>query len=409
MQRHKFNFVRWALVFLCALMIHGQFCPLALGQNVAAMQSLGFRNTHINFETPPGYVQGFRDYLNYLAGAQIGTQVGPISYVGNYGGVSESASDDDGFTFYRLTDDIDENGIPGAVIILVPGPNGEFILTTMTDFDDLHTFNIGFDQVSNGGLPYSGAVDAINVVWVGGEEEVDDEPLEDWQAAEALRISDWQLTGNERGLPAPMQSMTETRAPPDTLTSDSRPRRKAKRRRPNGLGILYGLRVIEREDAEYMHGTGGIIGSITSETVAENHVMGPAVGLVWIKSYGPWTTKLQGVVSVGFNSGDVEQQNAIGAEMVPGAINRPLFAQPTESSHHDSHDEFSPNGELRVELNLRITESTTFAINWSGIAVENALIAEDRTRFYLPDMGLVDPGSQQLLVHHFFCGIELVR
>ena len=50
---------------------------------------------HVNFETPAGYLQGFRDYLNFLAGAAIGTQVGPVAYVGNYGGVSRNPTLDD--------------------------------------------------------------------------------------------------------------------------------------------------------------------------------------------------------------------------------------------------------------------------------------------------------------------------
>ena len=41
------------------------------------------------FETPPGYLTGFRDYLNFLADAAIGTQGGPILYVGNYGITTE--------------------------------------------------------------------------------------------------------------------------------------------------------------------------------------------------------------------------------------------------------------------------------------------------------------------------------
>ena len=53
--------------------------------------ALGFGNVHVNFATPAGYLQGFRDYLNYLAGAAIGTQVGPVAYVGNYGGTQEAA------------------------------------------------------------------------------------------------------------------------------------------------------------------------------------------------------------------------------------------------------------------------------------------------------------------------------
>ena len=59
------------------------------------LYALGFGNVHINFETPAGYLLGFRDYLNFLADAAIGTQVGPVAYVGNYGGLHEDDIDDD--------------------------------------------------------------------------------------------------------------------------------------------------------------------------------------------------------------------------------------------------------------------------------------------------------------------------
>ena len=53
--------------------------------------ALGFGNVHVNFDTPEGYLFGFRDYLNFLAGAAIGTQAGPVMYVGNYGGLDEKS------------------------------------------------------------------------------------------------------------------------------------------------------------------------------------------------------------------------------------------------------------------------------------------------------------------------------
>jgi hypothetical protein len=133
------------------------------------------------------------------------------------------------------------------------------------------------------------------------------------------------------------------------------------------------------------------------------------VGLVWIKTRGRWTTRLHGLASAGFNGGSVRQENSIGAELVPGAVNRMLYAQPTKSAHHASFDEMSPSAELRAEANYRITDNITFAINWSGVSVENALEAAGRTRFYLPDMGLAEPGHQRILVHNFFCGIEVLR
>ena len=71
------------------------------------------------FETPPGYLVGFRDYFNILAGAEIGTQGGPMLYVGNYGASAEGRHDDP-HQFFRLADDIDEDGIAGSGFIVDP-------------------------------------------------------------------------------------------------------------------------------------------------------------------------------------------------------------------------------------------------------------------------------------------------
>jgi hypothetical protein len=364
----------------------------------AGQTNLGFGSVHIQFDTPTGYLQGFRDYLNYLAAAEAGNQTGPITYVGNYGSTSNNS-----VTFVRLTNDINENGVPGAVIIVDPVTGR---LTTMTDFGDLHTFNIGFDEVSLGQIPHSGAIDVINVVWLGDDqtEERNAHTLASWQPAEALRFSDWQAAGVEDGATS---SDAEPKAEDPNLAPKFSPEFVGKKK--NGVGLIYGVRMIEREDFESLRGTGGIFGSVRSETVAANHVMGPAVGLVWIRTRGRWSARLQGLVSVGFNSGSVEQNNLLGDSLVPGAINRPLYAQPIASAHHDSFDEFSPSGELSAGASYRISQSITFAVNWSGITIENALEATNRRRDFLPDFGLVDPGNQNLFVNNFFCGIEITR
>ncbi len=75
-------------------------------------RAFGFGSVPILFETPPGYLFGFRDYLNILADASIGTQGGPMLYVGNYGGIAEN--DDVPIDFFRLADDLDEDGIAGS-------------------------------------------------------------------------------------------------------------------------------------------------------------------------------------------------------------------------------------------------------------------------------------------------------
>ena len=59
----------------------GRRCPNA----GVDLRAFGFGSVPVLFETPPGYLIGFRDYLNILADAAIGTQGGPMLYVGNYG------------------------------------------------------------------------------------------------------------------------------------------------------------------------------------------------------------------------------------------------------------------------------------------------------------------------------------
>jgi hypothetical protein len=240
-----------------------------------------------------------------------------------------------------------------------------------------------------------------------GEEETSAEENENtivvWQAAEALRIRDWAKTGMDGGA-APLDRIaSEEPSPvPHTLA-------RAVRTRNNGIGIIYGLRTIDRQDSYSVSAVGGIIETFYLDTVAENHIIGPQVGLVWLKTRGRWSARLQGMASMGFNYGDVQQDGQIGPELIPGALNRPLFARPTEFAHKDPHNEFSPNGELRAEAIYRITNRITFAVDWSGVVIDNALESQERVRLALPDMGLIDRANQRTFVHNFFCGIEMVR
>jgi hypothetical protein len=99
-------------------------------------------------------------------------------------------------------DDIDADQGYGPASVV----DGNGVLIPVVDFDDLHTFNIIFEHLTAAGIPQSGAVDAINVVWLSEEQSSDqpDDAIVSWQAAEALRIRDWQFTGIDGGSVSPM-------------------------------------------------------------------------------------------------------------------------------------------------------------------------------------------------------------
>ena len=178
---------------------------------------------------------------------------------------------------------------------------------------------------------------------------------------------------------------------------------------PNGFGIVYGLRSYNSCDAFVFDGFGGILSRAASETTAENKIVAPQLGVVWARSHGKWSFQAQGTALAGYNDGQVLQRNAVGSEVIPGTLNRPVFAQPVYSQHSESHHDFSPGGELRAETSYHFSESLSLKLAWSAILFDNVLLADNRTVYFLPDLGLQDPGNQQLIVQDLYCGIEYLR
>jgi hypothetical protein len=294
---------------------------------------------------------------------------------------------------------VDQGSGPALVV------DGNGTLFPVVDFDDLHTFNIIFEHLTAAGIPHSGAVDAINVVWLGEEQPSGqpDDAIVSWQGAEALRIRDWQFTGIDGGSVSPMDMHWPGEiGPAPQMWAAPLPSRQ------NGLGIIYGVRMIERQTGIYVTADGGLLGSAYWHTEAENHVLGPQLGLMLLRSAGRWSLRFQATAMAGFNYGDVQQNGSIGQRLIPGALNRALFGRPTSFRNVHPHDEISPSGELRAEATYRVTDRISFALTWSGIAIGNALLSENRIGDSMPDLGLIDPGEQQILVHNLFCGVTVV-
>jgi hypothetical protein len=319
------------------------------------LYALGFGNVHINFETPTGYLLGFRDYTNYLAEASIGTQVGPLAYVGNYGGVLEDTGDDQDFEipFFRLTDDINQNGVFGSLIIITVAPDGSLQLTTLTDFDDLHQFNIAFDQVVVRSRTKMNGVEAM-----------------------------WSHEMTNRHYQAKHQN--------------------------NHVELGFGARFLQLEDYFSLLADGGILGRTSSDTWLNNNIVGPQVRAKWVNQRQRWRVSSTASFLFGYNTQNWSQENGIGAELVPGALNRLLYAQPTYSQHGLTRDDFSPVGELRLEAAYYLTQAFALKAGYTGMYVGNIRRASTSVRYYLPDMGYRDSGTQELISNGVDLGIEFV-
>ncbi len=315
------------------------------------LYALGFGNVHVNFDTPAGYLQGFRDYLNSFVDAQIGTQVGPVAYVGNYGGMQEDDLDDDlGFTFFRLTDDLNGNFIFGSTIIIDP-TTGQ--ISILTDYGDLHTFNIAFDQVQ-------------------------------------------------------VRSRTKTTGVEAMWTHELTNSHYMAKHQNNHVELGFGARFLQVSDEFGFVANGGILGLTTSDTNIDNNIVGPQVRAKWVNQRQRWRTSGTASMLFGYNTQNWAQENGIGFELVPGATNRLLYAQPTYSQHGLTFNQFSPVGELRLETAYYLTQAFALKVGYTGMYVGNIKRAATSVRYYLPDMGYRNSGNQELISNGVDFGIEFV-
>jgi hypothetical protein len=324
--------------------------------------------------------------------------------VENYGGgANVDDNGDNTITFFRLTDDIDQDGIAGAIIVVDPSTG---LLTTVHDFDDLHTFNIAFDQMTleqGSGLR---SFDVGAVYWFFGDES---EPADPNRRAVPKTVAVLEGYSRRTGSrPAVTRNINGAFTAP-SQAYPSQYTRFATNRKQDGLGFIYGFREAVLWSRFGFEGDGGILGRTETHTNTENWVEGPQAGLVGYKRFGPLSFYAHGLVVAGLNDGEIEQFNEVGEELVPGATNRLLYAQQTHSTHGDSRDEIVPTGVVWAETGLQLTKNSSVKLAWSAIFLENILLAEDRTRFFLPDMGLREPGTQSYFNYTLFCGVEMVR
>ena len=322
--------------------------PIAGGDE----RAFGFGSVPVMFETTPGFMLGFRDYMNNFSDALLGTQRGPYAYVGNYGSSVDPSTLP--IPFLHLTDDINGNGILGAFPIIVIGPDGVARLSFIHDFDDLHEFNVFFDSVTVRNRTTTRGVELMSA---------------------------HQLTNQHH----------------------------MAKHQNNQLSISWGARFLRLYDEFAVNALGSVIGDSFWDTSFTNNIVGPQVGFQWVNERQRWRIQTDARFMAGFNIANWNQIGLMGANSIPGGVNRLLYMRPNALSHGLSEQEFAPVGELRVAASYHITSGFAVNVGYTGSVIGGIKRAATSVKYALPEMGYVDNGTQQMLINGVDFGVEFVR
>ena len=327
---------------------------------------------------------GAHAYTDRLVGSPslyVGSSGSPALYVGNYG------------------DDVD-----GMATIVVDSDGN--VVQIFQDFDDIHKFDITFDYVRSVENDGAGAVDMLDVIWIGESPpagQPQPAPYFIPQAAQALRMRNWQKTGSVGGTLRPDFAGENNSAMLFNQEFTTIDYAAADR-----FGLAYGLGVISTEQQIGVVASGSILGRNEFTAGIENQIVGPKAGVIWQGHRGKWSFDVQGLGLLGFNTGQVSQSATTGEELIPRTLNRPLYASRIESSEQTSRVVFAPAGELRAQTNLQVTKAMSLRTGWSTLIVSKFSDVTGAITGALPDIRF-EVKDETLVLHQLFCGIEYVR
>jgi hypothetical protein len=242
----------------------------------------------------------------------------------------------------------------GAAPIIVIGPDGVPRQAFLHDFDDLHKFDVFFDQV----------------------------------------------TVHNRTTTAGIEAM---------WTHELTRQHYMAKHKNNTVTLSWGARFLRMYDEFDVNAIGSVLGDSFWDTSFENNIVGPQIGLRWVNERQRWRIQADARFMAAANIANWNQLGLIGEELIPGAINRLLYARPTAFSHQVRETEFSPVGELRVATTYHVTSAFSLHLGYTGSVVGGVKRAATSVHYSLPEMGYVDAGTQELIINGIDFGLEFVH
>lgn len=180
-------------------------------------------------------------------------------------------------------------------------------------------------------------------------------------------------------------------------------------RRGGYLEFLAGVRYLELDDQIRFQGTGGIFDGSVWGLSAENHVIGPQLGVRYFKLAGRWMLNAEGRFTAGFNSQNLHLESNLTVP-TPGTVGFPTAWPGSKVTQAEYQNEWAPIVELRVELRYLITKAINLRVGWTGMWMDGIARSPYMIDYTLPLMGMDTSNNQEdAFVHGLTFGVDINR
>jgi hypothetical protein len=180
---------------------------------------------------------------------------------------------------------------------------------------------------------------------------------------------------------------------------------------------MFGARYMEFNERSSVWGWGGPLDDSYWTTSADNHIVGPQLGLHWFRTMDRFTWDVQGRFTAGFNRQNMHQQGTLGSNL---ALNRatlpipdtgfngggyPVSMLPTAFYNTAYENEFSPLVELGMKIKYDVTRSFSVGAGWNGMWVDNIARPVDMVNYQIgpfagQKMGIQTQNNRQDMFVH---------
>jgi hypothetical protein len=167
------------------------------------------------------------------------------------------------------------------------------------------------------------------------------------------------------------------------------------------IDYYYGLRYMQVKDIYNITANGGFLDQSVWNAESDNNLIGPQIGMRWSRRNKAVGFSVDGRFFAAYNRQDNDLRGYTASNFAAnGAANNP--AALTSESFVDGfgNDAFSPTGELRADMILKMSRSWAFKVGYTGLVVGDVSRASPKIVYALPRSSLRDVESDTTLISH---------